>query len=324
VNSIKEDTKQKGLLFASTELRVYVSFNDGDQWQSLQNNMPVTSIRDLVVHGDDLAIATHGRGFWVLDQMAPLREIAAQGQQILTSNAYLFNPGETFAIRQGSMNGTPLPHEEPQEVNPPAGVVVYYSLKAPAAKPLKLELVDGGGTVRSCAASDTPMREVDTETLNVQAYWETPVPPPSAAAGMHRFALGAAAGRGGGGGFGRGAAAPAVVDACTPPAGTPAAVQAGGGRGRGGRGGGGGGGGRGGPTMQPGQYTVRLTVDGQTLTQPVVVKPDPRIGQSADQASLVCPVVKAPDCGRRRKIEIAAARRKPAAKPMAAINARLG
>ena len=279
VNSIKEDTKQKGLLFASTELRVYVSFNDGDQWQSLQNNMPVTSIRDLVVHGDDLAIATHGRGFWVLDQMAPLREIAAQGQQILTSNAYLFKPGETFAIRQGSMNGTPLPHEEPQEVNPPAGVVVYYSLKAPAAKPLKLELVDGGGTVRSCAASDTPMREVDTETLNVQAYWETPVPPPSAAAGMHRFALGAAAGRGGGGGFGRGAAAPAVVDACTPPAGTPAAVQAGGGRGRGGRGGGGGGGGRGGPTMQPGQYTVRLTVDGQTLTQPVVVKPDPRIGQ---------------------------------------------
>jgi photosystem II stability/assembly factor-like uncharacterized protein len=276
VNSVKEDTKQKGLLFAATELRVYVSFNDGDQWQALQNNMPVTSIRDLVVHGDDLDIATHGRGFWVLDQMTPLREIAAQGAQILTSRAYLFKPGETFAIRQGSMNGTPLPHEEPQEVNPPSGVVVYYSLKAPAAKPLKLELVDGSGAVRSCAASDTPMREVDTETLNVQAYWEVPVPPPSTAAGMHRFALGASPGRGGGGGGGggRGAAAPAVMDACTPAGGAPA-TAAGGGRGRGGRGGGGGG--RGAAGMQPGQYTVRLTVDGQTLTQPVLVKPDPRI-----------------------------------------------
>jgi len=229
-----------------------------------------------MVHGDDLAVATHGRGFWVLDQMKPLREIAAQGAQILTSSAYLFKPGETFAIRQGSMNGTPLPHEEPQEVNPPSGVVVYYSLKAPAAKLLKLELVDGSGAVRSCAASDTPMREVDTETLNVQAYWEVPVPPPSTAAGMHRFALGATAGRGGAGGGGRAAAPPAVVDACTPAGGAPAAA-AGGGRGRGGRGGGGGGGGRGAAGMQPGQYTVRLTVDGQTLTQPVVVKPDPRI-----------------------------------------------
>jgi hypothetical protein len=149
---------------------------------------------------------------------------------------------------------------------------VYYSLKNPAAKPLKLELVDGGGVVRSCAASDTPLREVDTETLNVQAYWETPVPPPSAAAGMHRFALGATAGRGAGG-SGRGAATPAAVDACTPAGGTPAAVAGG----RGGRGGGGGGG-RGGAGMQPGQYTVRLTVDGQTLTQPVLVKPDPRLG----------------------------------------------
>ena len=79
VNSVKEDTKVKGLLFAATELRVYVSFNDGAQWQPLQNNMPVTSIRDIVVHGDDLDIATHGRGFWVLDQMTPLRQIASAG-----------------------------------------------------------------------------------------------------------------------------------------------------------------------------------------------------------------------------------------------------
>ena len=273
VNSVKEDTQAKGLLFACTELRVYVSFNDGDQWQSLQNNMPVTSVRDLVVHGEDLDIATHGRGFWVLDQMTPLREIAQHGSQILSSDTYLFKPGETIAVRQGGMNGTPLPHEEPTELNPPSGVVTYYALKTAASSPLKLELVDPAGSVRACAASDTPIRPVDTEAINVQAYWEVPASPPSAAVGMHRFALGGSAGRGGGGGgFGRGAAAPAVQDACT---GAVAAPAGGAGRGRGGRGGGGGG--RGGAQgLEPGLYTVRLTANGTTLTQPAVLKADPR------------------------------------------------
>jgi len=178
VNSVKEDTEAKGLLFAATELCVYVSFNDGEQWQPLQNNMPVTSVRDIVVHGDDLAVATHGRGFWVLDQMTPLRQIAAQGSTIVTAGAYLFKPGETFAIRAGGMNGTPLPHEEPQEENPPSGVVAYYWLKSAAARPLKLELLDPAGAVRACAASDTPVRPVNTETLNVQAIWEQPAQPP--------------------------------------------------------------------------------------------------------------------------------------------------
>src|ERR1017187_2994546 len=187
----------------------------GAQWQPRQNNMPVTSVRDIVVHGDDLAIATHGRGFWVMDQMPALRQIAAQGAQIVSSNAYLFQPGETYAIRAGSINGTPMPHEEPQRENPPGGVLAYYWLKAAATQPLKLELVDGAGAVRACAASDTPVRPVDTEALNVQAIWQQPAQPPSAAAGMHRHSLGAPAGRGGGG-FGRGAAAPPAPDACTP------------------------------------------------------------------------------------------------------------
>jgi len=265
------DTQVKGLLFACTELRVYVSFNDGDQWQSLQNNMPVTSVRDLVVHGEDLDIATHGRGFWVLDQMTPLREVAQHGSQILSSDTYLFKPGETIAVRQGGMNGTPLPHEEPTELNPPSGVVAYYALKTAATSPVKLELLDPAGAVRACAASDTPVRAVDTEAINVQAYWEVPAPPPSAAAGMHRFAIGGSAGRGGGGG-GRGAAAPAAQDACT---GAVASPAGGGGRGRGGRGGGGGGRG-GGQGLEPGVYTVRLTANGATLTQPAVIKPDPR------------------------------------------------
>ena len=278
VNSVKEDPQSKGLLYAATELRVYVSFNDGDSWQSLQNNMPVTSVRDIIVHGDDLDVATYGRGFWVMDQMTPLRQIAGQGSQITSASAYLFKPGETLAIRNGGQNGTPLPHEEPQELNPPSGVVAYYWLKQPASHPLKLELLDGAGAVRACAASDTPIREVNTETINVQAYWEVPAPPPSAIAGLHRVALGGAAGRGGGGGgFGRGGGAPPAQDACTAGAPAPAADATPAGRGgRGGRGGGGGRGGRGAGGLQPGEYTVRLTVDGQTYTQPVTLKPDPR------------------------------------------------
>jgi len=267
VNSVKEDPQARGLLYAATELRVYVSFNDGAQWQPLQDNMPATSVRDIVVHGDDLAVATHGRGFWVMDQMSALRQIAAQGAQIVSADAYLFKPGETFSIRQGSINGTPMPHDEPQLQNPPAGVVAYYWLKTAARQPLTLELLDSSGAVRACAASDTPARPPDTGTLNVEAVWMQPPQPPSAAAGMHRHALGAAGGRGGG--FGRGAASAPARDACNP-AGT-APVNAGGGRG------GRGGGGRGGPTSPaPGQYTVRLTVDGQTYTQPVTIKPDPR------------------------------------------------
>jgi photosystem II stability/assembly factor-like uncharacterized protein len=275
VNSIKEDTQVKGLLFACTELRAYVSFNDGDRWQPLQLNMPATSVRDMVVHGDDLAVATHGRGFWVLDQMTPLRQIAQQGSTITTADAYLFKPGETFAIRNGSMNGTPLPHEEPQEENPPSGVVAYYWLKSAPAGALKLELLDESGAVRVCAASDTPVRPVDTETLNVQAIWQQPAQPPSAAAGLHRFALGATAGRGGGGGGfgGRGGGGGAEVkDSCTGAVATDGGAAGGRGRGRGR-------GGAGGWSLQAGQVTVRLTVDGKTYTQPAAVKADPRGAQ---------------------------------------------
>jgi hypothetical protein len=173
------------------------------------------------------------------------------------------------------MNGTPMPHDEPQLQNPPAGVVTYYWLKNAPSKPLKLELVDNGGAVRVCAASDTAVRQPDAETLNVQAIWMQPAAPPSASAGMHRYALNVAVGRGG---FGRGAAAAPAPDACNPTGAAPETVAGGGRGGRGGRGGGGGGGGfgRGGAALQPGEYTVRLTVDGQIYTQAVTVKPDPR------------------------------------------------
>jgi photosystem II stability/assembly factor-like uncharacterized protein len=272
VNSVKEDPVAKGLLYAATELRVYVSFNDGQHWEPLQGNMPVTSVRDVLVHGDDLAAATHGRGFWVMDQMASLREIATRSSEIASAKAYLFKPGESIAVREGSMNGTPLPHEEPQELNPPAGVLAYYWLKSGAASPLKIELVDARGVVRACAASDTPVKPVDTEAINVQAVWQQPAQPPSAAAGMHRVALAPAVQRGFGGPP-RGPVVPAARDACSPPEGAAPAPAVRPARGR-----------RGGGGLQPGEYTVRMTVDGQTLTQPVMVKPDPR-GVPVDRAN---------------------------------------
>ena len=260
VNSVKEDTRTKGLLFAATELRVYVSFNDGGQWYPLQNNMPVTSVRDIVVHGEDLAVATYGRGFWVLDQIAPLRQIAARGAEIAPSSAYLFQPGETIAIHGGGQNGTPLPHEEPQEQNPPAGVVIYYWLSNSIPGPLKVELVDHDGNVRACLASDTPYHPVDTEKINVEAIWEQQPLPPSTAAGIHRVALNIEQRRG----FGRGPAAAPPADAChpagSPPSPNPTPAQS-----------------RRGPEfLQPGEYTVKLTVDNHTYTQPASVKPDPR------------------------------------------------
>ena len=250
VNSVKEDPQAKGLLYAATELRVYVSFNDGEQWQPLQNNMPVTSVRDIVVHGDDLDVATYGRGFWVMDQMSAAAANRGAGRRRSFPPAPICsNPARLYAIRNGGMNGTPLPHEEPQELNPPSGVVAYYWLKTAAAQPLKLELLDGSGAVRACAASDTPVRPVDTGNLErsgdlgtarasrlrplpecIASLWARP--PDAAVVEAVSDAVDAAP----------------AVDACTPAGGAPAvaANPPAGGRGRGGRGGGGGGGGGGG------------------------------------------------------------------------------
>jgi photosystem II stability/assembly factor-like uncharacterized protein len=271
VNSVKEDPKQKGLLYAATELRVYISFDDGEHWQPLQLNMPVTSVRDIIVHGDDLAVATHGRGFWVLDQMSALRQIAVNGGEIEAASAWLFAPGTTWAIHQGGQNGTPLPREEPQEKNPPAGLLAYYWLKSAPVSPIKLELVDAEGKIAACVASDTPVKPVAAEPINVQAYWLEPVPPPSTEPGIHRVALNVAAPvrR-----FGPGGTAPAPIphDACHPagvatPPPSPAPT----------------GPGRGVPTLEPGRYTVRFTVDGRVLTQPVTILPDPRkLAKGAD------------------------------------------
>ncbi len=273
VQTVKEDPLQRGLLFAGTELAVYVSFNDGDDWQSLQLNLPPSSMRDLAIHGDDLIVATHGRGFWVLDDITTLRQINAT---VAALDAYLFKPADAINMPAGSENGTPLPKDEPFAENPLNGVMIDYYLKAAPSGPVTLEILDSAGQTIRRFSSDDPSTPRNPNTLNVQAIW-TPVPPTlSAAAGMHRWVWDLRpTPAAGGGAAGRGAV---VVIAA---GGRGAAGAAGAGRGAGAAGGGGGGGGggfgRGGALAQPGTYTVKLTVDGKSYTQPLTLKPDPRL-----------------------------------------------
>jgi photosystem II stability/assembly factor-like uncharacterized protein len=247
VQTVKEDPVQRGLLFAGTERGVFVSLNDGDDWQSLQLNLPAVSMRDLEIHGDDLIVATHGRGFWVLDNITALRQI---NDAVANSEAFLFKPADAINMAAGNEYGTPLPKDEPFAENPPSGAIIDYWLKSAPSGPVVLEILDASGqTLRRYSSEDrTPPRNPDT--LNVQAIW-MPVPEPlSAAAGMHRW----------------------IWDLRASPA------AGGGGRGSGGGppGGGGGGGRGGGATVQPGVYTARLTVAGKSYTQILTVKPDPR------------------------------------------------
>ncbi len=247
MQTIKEDPKRRGLLIAGTELGVFVSFNDGDQWQSLQLNLPPTSMRDLAFHDNDLIVATHGRGFWVLDDINPLRQASPD---IVSSDAFLFKPADAVLIPQNTDNGTPTQKDEPEAENPPNGAVIDYYVKTAAAGPVTIEILNAGGTVIRRYSSSDPAPVVDVNTLAVNLAWSRAPEPLSPAAGMHRW----------------------VWDfRPDPPPG---------GRGRGGRGGGGGGGGggRGGPPpVATGTYSVRLTANGKTLTQPLSVKPDPRV-----------------------------------------------
>ncbi|MBV8832172.1 MAG: hypothetical protein JO108_23465, partial [Acidobacteriaceae bacterium] len=141
LNAIREDPKRKGLLFAGTEFGVYVSFNDGDNWQPLQLNLPVTSVRDLVIHNDDLVIATHGRAFWVLDNITPLRQIEPASE----TTARLFKPSEAIRSTSDGFAGTPLPPDEPQAKDPPRGVYLDYYLPERASSEVVLEILDSTG-----------------------------------------------------------------------------------------------------------------------------------------------------------------------------------
>jgi photosystem II stability/assembly factor-like uncharacterized protein len=238
MQTVKEDPQRRGLLFAGTELGVYVSFDDGDHWQSLQLNLPHVSMRDLVIHEDDLIVATHGRGFWVLDDLTPLRQFSAE---VFRAEAYLFRPADAVRMQPGSENGTPQPRDEPLAENPPDGAIIDYYLKIAASGPVTLEILNPGGeSIRRYSSADrTP--PVNPDTLSIPMYWIHTPEPLSGAAGMHRWVWDLLP------------TPPADNGARRNPESRDTRVPA-----------------------LPGIYTVKLTVGGKSYTQPLRVKRDPR------------------------------------------------
>ena len=247
VDVVREDPKRKGLLYAGTEREVYVSFDDGDHWQSLRLNMPATSIRDLIIKDDDLVAATHSRGFWILDDVTPLRQLDAGGGR--SARAFLFQPETAIRVRWDMNTDTPLPPDEPAGQNPPDGAILDYTLGASASGPVTLEVSDSAGKLVRRYSSDDPVEPVDLNTLAIPAYWVRPAHPLSNAPGMHRFlwdmrytpvreGRGQLRDAGRFSRYSRGQRS-AVGDA--------------------------------------GRYTVKLTVNGKSYTQPLTVKMDPRV-----------------------------------------------
>jgi photosystem II stability/assembly factor-like uncharacterized protein len=242
VNAVREDPKQRGLLFAATERGMYASFDNGAHWQPLQMNLPHTSVRDIEVHGDDLVIATHGRGFWVLDDIAPLRQIpAVQG---LLGPPTLFAPSSAIRVRPAGFTGTPLPKDEPTTVNPPFGARIDYVLATTPKQPVQLAIVDSNGQlVRRYTSADAPPKH-DPATAGIAPEWFVAPSVLATTPGLHRFIWPL-----------RYPALPAIADGS-------AYVD--------------------GAWAPPGNYSVELTVDGQTWKQPLTVAPDPRVKLTAD------------------------------------------
>ncbi|MGA9529732.1 MAG: glycoside hydrolase [Terriglobales bacterium] len=247
VDTVREDPVRKGLLFAGTENAVWVSFDDGDHWQSLQLNLPHTSMRDLWIHDDDLIVATHGRSFWILDDIAPLREAS----DTLANSVHLFKPAPAWRVERDTYTDTPLPPDEPVGENPPDGAVVDYFLPAAASGPITLEILDAEGKlVRRFASDDKPdASQEELEKQLIPLYWIRPARHLFASAGMHRFV------------WGLHYPAPVATHHEFPisavPHDTPRYPR--------------------GPTILPGTYTVRLTVDGKSQTAPLTIKMDPRV-----------------------------------------------
>jgi photosystem II stability/assembly factor-like uncharacterized protein len=245
VNAVREDPKRKGLLFAGTEHAVYVSFDDGDHWQSLRLNMPASSVRDVMVKNDDLVAATHGRGFWILDDITPLRQLDSK---VASSPAFLFEPEPAYRVRWNLNTDTPLPPDFPAAENPPDGAVIDYYLQSAASGPVTLEIRDRAGkTVRRYSSAD-PVPPIDP-MLDIPTYWVRPPQTLSSAAGVHRFLWDMH--------FapvpGMNAQYPiAAVPHNTAPQSTS-------------------------PWVMPGQYKLVLTVNGKAYSQSLTVHMDPRV-----------------------------------------------
>jgi len=235
---VREDPAKRGLLFAGTELGIYVSFDDGGRWQPLQLNLPPTSVQDIAIHGDDVIIATYGRSFWILDDITPLRQI---DDAVKAEGAWLFHPAVAIRVDNDRFVGTPLPPEEPTAENPPNGAIIDYDLKF-AASQVRIEIFDAKlNLVRSFSSDDSTERKGPLPA--VADRWLPKPEIPEKTAGMHRFVWDLSWGGPGG------KATDFLEGERTVPRG---------------------------PRTVPGAYTVRLTVDGKTLTEPVQVVIDPR------------------------------------------------
>jgi photosystem II stability/assembly factor-like uncharacterized protein len=246
VRAVREDTQKKGLLFAGTEFGVYVSFDDGDHWQSLQANLPVTSVRDLMIHGDDLLIATHGRSFWVLDDITPLRQALDGRGANGTWFSHLYRPATAMRVDSDSFTGTPLPPEEPTAENPPNGAMIDYVLPV-AAQRVELEIFDAHRKlVRKFSSED---RNADKNApVPIADRWLSQPETLEKTAGMHRFLWDLRWGSSG--------------DASTDDESEMRNAR--------------------GPKIVPGEYEVRLTVDGKGQSQPLKVAMDPRSPATAE------------------------------------------
>ncbi len=237
LRAVRQDPEQRNLLFVGTEYGVCVSFNDGAHWQPLQLNLPVSSVRDLNINGSDLIIATHGRSFWVLDDIAPLRQAAAVG----SATAFLYTPPTAVRVDNDTFLGTPLPPEEPQADNPPNGAIIDYYLAHPASK-VTLQILDAQGHVlRHFSSADK--QTVKRPLLPIAERWFPQPQLLETTAGEHRFTWDLATG----------ASGSALDDDDDDGPGIPA-----------------------GPRVPPGTYTVRLTDDDVTMDRPLRITMDPR------------------------------------------------
>jgi len=268
INVVREDPKRRGLLFAGGEQTVYVSFDDGDHWQSLRNNLPATSVRDLVIKDDDLVIGTHGRSFYILDDLTPLRQIAAA---TMSEDVHLFAPQQAWRFRWNKNTDTPLPPDEPAGQNPPDGAIVHYYLRTASRAPVTLEILDASGALVRRYSSADPVEPL-VEGRNTPDYWIRPHRSLSSAAGLHRFVWDVHHERPAMGNFSYPISA---VLANTPR--TPMGSWA-----------------------LPATYTARLTVDGKSVTQPLVVKLDPRVKATAAELKLQYDTSRAIDAALRR------------------------
>lgn len=257
---IREDPVRKELLYAGTETSVRVSFDDGDRWQSLQLNLPASSMRDLVVHGDDLVLATYGRSLWILDDIAPLRQANAEAA---AADAFFYKPTTAVRVRWDMNQDTPFPADEPTAPNPPEGAILDYVLKTAPSGEISMAIYDAREQLVRQYSSVAPA--TSNLKANVPSYWFAPPPVLSKAPGMNRFV------------WNLRNASPKILPynyygqmiAYTEytladhaiPGETPREQPEG-------------------PLVAPGEYTAALTVNGQTIRQTFQVIADPRVGIS--------------------------------------------